>query len=351
MTLGWPASCCHAPSVAKKRIPWTYLHAIEEVSRHDGFRRLEPVRRQQRGTDCPFHPFGKPAKAIFSDPGAWVSWGPPNQHKAHAVSGGYQVSGEWHFASGSRQATWMGAHCQVIEPNGSLRLNRAGRPTVRTLLFRKEQTQPIHDWNTIGMRGTASEGYRVTDLFVPEAFSGTREDPSLRRDTATALRIHHARPVCPSAWPVSPLVSRVPCLDEFIVLAAEKTPRGLQRPRRQSGRPGWCGATGSNARGRPRLAGRDPEGYMGDCRRCRPDRPHMPVFESALAVPTRSARRSKSPITFTRPPAPPPFSAAPRSSVASATSTPCRSRSSPADSHFEAVGRVMFNGDPDETFL
>ena len=35
----------------------------------------------------------------------------------------------------------------------------------------------------MGMRGTASEGYRVFDLFVPEAYSGTREDPSLRRDT------------------------------------------------------------------------------------------------------------------------------------------------------------------------
>ena len=46
----------------------------------------------------------------------------------------------------------------------------------------KEQARPIEDWDTIGMRGTASEGYRVNDVFVPEAYSGTREDPSLRRD-------------------------------------------------------------------------------------------------------------------------------------------------------------------------
>ena len=99
------------------------------------------------------------------------------------MPGGYRVSGEWHFASGSRQANWMGAHCQVVEADGSLRLNRSGRPVIRTLLFRKEFSEPIRDWDTIGMRGTASEGYRVCDLFVPEAFSGTREDPSLRRDT------------------------------------------------------------------------------------------------------------------------------------------------------------------------
>ena len=32
------------------------------------------------------------------------------------------------------------------------------------------------------MRGTASEGYSIKDVFVAEEFSGTREDPTLRRD-------------------------------------------------------------------------------------------------------------------------------------------------------------------------
>ena len=34
---------------------------------------------------------------------------------ARAVEGGYVVSGTWGFASGCRQATWMGAHCRVEE--------------------------------------------------------------------------------------------------------------------------------------------------------------------------------------------------------------------------------------------
>ena len=46
---------------------------------------------------------------------------------------------------------------------------------MRTLLRPKEQTAPIFDWNTLGMRGTASEGYSANDVFVPEAFTGTRE--------------------------------------------------------------------------------------------------------------------------------------------------------------------------------
>src|SRR5580692_10487155 len=34
----------------------------------------------------------------------------------------------------------------------------------------------------IGLRGTASESYSVEDLFVPEELTGTREDPTLRRE-------------------------------------------------------------------------------------------------------------------------------------------------------------------------
>ena len=207
--------------------PWTYLHAIEEVARHDGSVGWNLFVANSAALIAPFIPL-ESARQIFSPPDAWVSWGPPNRHKAQAVPGGYRVSGEWHFASGSRQATWMGAHCQVTEADGSLRLNRFGRPTVRTLLFPKQQSQPIQDWNTIGMRGTASEGYRVTDLFVPEAFSGTREDPALRRDTgplyAFPMQGLYAVGVAAVAFGIARAM-----LDEFISLASEKTPRGQQR--------------------------------------------------------------------------------------------------------------------------
>src|SRR5271166_2206192 len=49
---------------------------------------------------------------------ALIAWGPPNAARARAVPGGYRISGEWEFASGCRQATWMGAHAQVEEADG-----------------------------------------------------------------------------------------------------------------------------------------------------------------------------------------------------------------------------------------
>lgn len=159
--------------------PWVYLDAIEEIAKHDGSVGWNLFVANSSALIAPFLP-ADVARTIFSDPRTIVSWGPPNACRATAVDGGYIVKGRWDFSSGCRQANWMGAHCQVTEPDGSLRLNRWGRPTIRTLLFPAAQATLLHTWDVIGLRGTASDSYTVDDVFVPEAFSTTREDPSLR---------------------------------------------------------------------------------------------------------------------------------------------------------------------------
>src|SRR3978361_1665213 len=99
--------------------PWTYLHAIEEISRHDGSVGWNLFVANSAALIAPFIPL-ETAQAIFTDARAWVSWGPPNQYQAHSVPGGYRVSGEWHFASGSRQATQLGVGPWCGGPRGGL---------------------------------------------------------------------------------------------------------------------------------------------------------------------------------------------------------------------------------------
>src|SRR6185437_13261310 len=176
---------------------------------------------------APFIPL-EAARTIYGDPRGLISWGPPNQHRAIAAPGGYRVTGEWHFSSGRRQANWIGVHCQVIEPDGSLRLNRFGRPTVRTLLMPKSETTAIHDWRTLGMRGTASEGYSVRDVFVPEGFSGTREDPTLRRDRGPLYAFTMQGLYAVGVAGVALGIARA-MLEAFVELAAEKAPRNQGR--------------------------------------------------------------------------------------------------------------------------
>jgi alkylation response protein AidB-like acyl-CoA dehydrogenase len=207
--------------------PWIYMRAIEEISRYDGSVGWNMFVANSSSIIAPYIPL-EAARTIYGNPRGLISWGPPNHHKAIAAPGGYRITGEWHFSSGYRQANWIGAHAQVVEPDGSLRLNRFGRPTVRTLLMPKEESVPIHDWNTLGMRGTASEGYSVRDVFVPEEFSGTREDPTLRRDRGPLYAFTTQGLYAVGVSGVALGIARA-MLDAFIELALEKAPRNLGR--------------------------------------------------------------------------------------------------------------------------
>lgn len=204
--------------------PVAYLEAVMEISRHDGAVGWNMFVANSSALIAPFLPLAS-AKLIYDDPAAVIAWGPPNACKIDAADGGYRVSGEWGFASGCRQATWMGAHGPVVEPDGSLRLNERGAPLIRTVLFPADQATLLGDWNPFGLIGTASESYRVEDVFVPEAFSSTREQPELRRDSgplyAFTMQGLYAVGVAGVALGLADAM-----LGAFKALAVEKTPRG-----------------------------------------------------------------------------------------------------------------------------
>ncbi len=207
--------------------PWVYLRAVEEISRHDGSVGWNVFVANSSALIAPFLT-AEGMRAVFADPRAVVAWGPPNASQAIAVPGGYRVSGRWDFASGCRQATWMGAHCHVVEPDGSLRLNAAGKPTIRTLLVPASQAVLLNTWNVIGMRGTASDSYTLTDVFVPEAFSATREDPTLRRLPGRLYAFPMQGIYAVGVAGVAMGIARA-MLDAFVALATRKTPRNLGR--------------------------------------------------------------------------------------------------------------------------
>ena len=207
--------------------PTQYLLAIEEVGRRDASVAWNLFVGNSSALIAPFLP-PETAKTIFQDPRTVIAWGPPVGARSKAVEGGYRVSGTWSFASGCRQANWMGMHGFVEEADGSSRLNTAGRPTVRTLVFPLEQAELLDTWNTIGLRGTASDSYRVDDIFVPEAFSATREDPSLRNVEGPLYAFPMQGLYAVGVAGVALGAARQ-MLEEFRELAGGKTPRGMSR--------------------------------------------------------------------------------------------------------------------------
>ena len=207
--------------------PAIYINAVAELARHDGSVGWCVSIANSIGLFAPYLDLDA-ARAVFGDPHATCAWGPPNDCRGIAVPGGYRVTGRWDFASGCRHASWMGAHGTVVEPDGSLRLNNAGRPTVRTWLFPVDEARLLDNWDPIGLRGTASESYTVEDLFVPEEFTGTREDPSLRREPGPLYAFPQQTLYSVGIASVALGIARG-MLDTFIELALRKTPRGAGR--------------------------------------------------------------------------------------------------------------------------
>jgi indole-3-acetate monooxygenase len=132
----------------------------------------------------------KIAREVFGAPDALVAWGPPaGVAKAVVVDGGYRVTGKWRFASGSANATWMGGHSTVFEAADKPRCDARGNPINRTMLFRREQANIKDTWHVIGLRGTASNDYEVTDLFVREDYTTWRDSARDRRENGPLYNV------------------------------------------------------------------------------------------------------------------------------------------------------------------
>jgi alkylation response protein AidB-like acyl-CoA dehydrogenase len=125
-------------------------------------------------------------------------------------------------------------------PTGWARIATWSRPTARCVstataglrsepsFFPAERASLIDNWHTIGLRGTASDGYSVNDLYVPEAYSTTREEPDLRRERGPLYAFTMPGLYAVGVAGVALGIARA-MLEAFIDLAGSKAPRGQVR--------------------------------------------------------------------------------------------------------------------------
>lgn len=119
---------------------------------------------------------------VFLSTNGVVCWGPPaGLAKAVVVEGGYRVTGKWRFGSGGQHSKWFGGH-SIVHDGDKPRLDAKGQPVFRTMLFRREHANVIDEWRTLGLRGTRSNDYTATDLFIPEKYSTWRDSQADRRE-------------------------------------------------------------------------------------------------------------------------------------------------------------------------
>ncbi len=163
-----------------------------------------------------------------NDARAVLSWG-PGKAEAKAVTGGYQITANTSFASGSHHATWFAAHCSVVEDDGTPRLDGDGVQENRTALFPASEAELGDDWDVVGLRGTGSDGFVVKDLFVPDDHTIVRAKMISEVDIRTSLHGLPQMAVYASGFSAVALGIARGFLDAFTRLAQEKIPRGVQR--------------------------------------------------------------------------------------------------------------------------
>jgi alkylation response protein AidB-like acyl-CoA dehydrogenase len=163
------------------------------------------------------------AREIWGGPRDVLAWGQGPGAKAIRVQGGWRITGTWSFASGSRHASWLGAHCPCYGADGTPERYPDGTPRERTMLFRREQAQIEDVWQVIGLRGTGSDNYSVTDLFVDDAHTLTRDAEEERREPGLLYRFAAMQLYASGFAAVGLGVARA-FFNAFIALAQGKTP-------------------------------------------------------------------------------------------------------------------------------
>jgi alkylation response protein AidB-like acyl-CoA dehydrogenase len=145
--------------------PVTVCQIVEELSKADGSTGWCAMIGASYGLFGGLLP-EEAAREIYTDPGSIVAGALRPNGIAHAVAGGYHVSGCWPFGSGITHSTWGLGACRVFDGE-TLRLTPSGAPELRLLFFPAAELEIIDTWHVVGLRGTGSHDYEVKALFVP----------------------------------------------------------------------------------------------------------------------------------------------------------------------------------------
>jgi alkylation response protein AidB-like acyl-CoA dehydrogenase len=207
--------------------PVAFLTAIEELARADASTAWCVAQTSVCSTISASLSPRVAAEIFKNDPRGVLAWGPSTSKHAKAIAepGGFRISGEWPFASGSRHATWLAAHSFVYETDGSLRHDAAGEPVQKTFVVPRRSALIKDVWHVIGLKGTGSDTYALTDVFVPDDCTIAHHalDPAERREHGP-LYSFNIYQLFGSAFPAIALGIARAMLDAFIALAQTKAP-------------------------------------------------------------------------------------------------------------------------------
>jgi alkylation response protein AidB-like acyl-CoA dehydrogenase len=108
---------------------------------------------------------------LFLDPKAVIAGSGHPSGIATPVEGGYKITGQWKYCSGSQYASIFTANC-YLEPT-----LKHEHPEIRAFIFTPEQVSILKDWNAFGLKATGSHTISVDSVFVPNELTFSYLEP------------------------------------------------------------------------------------------------------------------------------------------------------------------------------
>ncbi len=107
------------------------------------------------------------AEKIYGRADAWTGGYAAPVGRATPSDGGLSVTGRWAWGSGSHHCTHLGGGAMIVGSDG-LPEPRADGLRAPFVFFERDQVELLDTWHVLGMRGTGSTDYVVSDAQVPE---------------------------------------------------------------------------------------------------------------------------------------------------------------------------------------
>ncbi len=103
--------------------------------------------------------------------------------KAREVDGGYQVQGDWSYASGVYHAAYLHTGCVLMDGDKPV-LDKKGNAELLIIHVPISDVEVKHNWDTVGLRATGSYDYSIQDLFVPKEMTYDYRNSTVERGGA-----------------------------------------------------------------------------------------------------------------------------------------------------------------------
>jgi len=144
----------------------TTLAVFEELSRADGSTGWSFLANATTTAFAAAYTGDAAVAAMFAGPGPAIHAGMLGPRgEAKTVEGGYLVHGRFSFGSGCGHAGWIGAGT-LVTSDGQFVTTASGLPEMRVVFVPREQVEFLGNWDVLGLSGTGSYDYELSEQFV-----------------------------------------------------------------------------------------------------------------------------------------------------------------------------------------